>query len=57
MIDQGNYEFYPTSDIPQVVVEKLQDLIDVPLELYKECINEGMSVTEAIEETRNRYFE
>tara|TARA_B100000959_G_scaffold202373_1_gene211860 strand:+ start:525 stop:698 length:174 start_codon:yes stop_codon:yes gene_type:complete len=57
MRDQGNYEWYPDSDVPQVVVEKLQDLIDVPLELYKECINEGMSVTEAIEETRNRYFE
>ena len=57
MRDQGNYEWYQELDVPQAVVEKLQDLIDVPLELYKECINEGMSVTEAIEETRNRYFE
>ena len=57
MRDQGNYEWYPELDVPHAVVEKLQDLIDVPLELYKECINEGMSVTEAIEETRNRYFE
>ena len=41
----------------QEVINRLQELIDVPVILYQECIEEGMSEEEAIEETYNRFFD
>ena len=38
-------------------LNKLQELIDVPVILFQECIEEGMSEEEAIEETYNRFFD
>jgi len=41
----------------QEVINRLQELIDVPVILFQECIEEGMSEEEAIEETYNRFFD
>ena len=41
----------------QEVINGLQELIDVPVILFQECIEEGMSEEEAIEETYNRFFD
>ena len=41
----------------QEVINRLQELIDVPVILYQECIEEGMTEEEAIKETYNRIFE
>jgi hypothetical protein len=39
------------------VEDQLRELTDIPYFLYKECREEGMSKKEAIEETRNRFWE
>ena len=36
---------------------QLQELTDVAYYLYKECREEGMTKEEAVEETRNRFWE
>jgi glutamate formiminotransferase len=43
--------------ISKEVYEKLRQLIYIPIYLYEECIEEGMSQEEAIEETYRRFYE
>jgi len=39
------------------VEERLQELIDIPMILYQECLEEGFTEEEAIKETFIRFYE
>jgi|TARA_B100000959_G_scaffold167826_1_gene175834 glutamate formiminotransferase len=43
--------------ITKEVYKKLRQLILIPIYLYEECIEEGMTEDEAIKETYKRFYE